>query len=930
MKHLSSAEIRRTYLQFFEQRGHTIVPSSSLIPGNDPTLLFSNSGMVQFKDTFLGLEQRPYSRAVTAQKCMRVSGKHNDLEEVGPSPRHQTFFEMLGNFSFGDYFKREAISMAWDLLTKTFELPIERLWFTVFAGDDEWGLGPDEEAEQLWIAAGADPSRVLRFGRKDNFWVMGDTGPCGPCSEITVYLGDDLSKMTPDGVNSDDPDYVEIWNNVFMQFDRATMQPLPRPSVDTGMGLERMAMVLQGVKANYDTDVFTPIIQRTIALLGSDEAHYRANFAQYRAVADHSRAVAFLIADGVLPGNTGRSYVLRRILRRAAYQGRTIGFDKPFMADVIETVIEQMGDAYPDLQLRRQFILETTDVEERQFLRTLAGGITRLGGVINQVKATGSTVLPGEDAFTLKDTYGFPLDLTQKIAAEQGLEVDEPAYNRAMAEQRTRSRAATQFKRGAEAEVWSDFELPATEFLGYEHYAASGRVLALVSGGDAVSTASAGQPVQLVLDRTPFYAESGGQVGDTGVLVGSNGRVYITDTQRPVPGVIVHYGTVESGSVALHDELKAYVDAERRRDVMRNHTATHLLHHALRDVLGTHAAQAGSLVAPDRLRFDFTHNRQVTPEQQRDIERRINAWIRADTPVEWEVTDYQRALERGAMALFGEKYGDRVRMVTVGCAEQGIEDGGWGIDNSEGNVELDLKQEAPVEDQPPTPNPQSPSPHVMCSRELCGGIHVGRTGEIGLFRIIGESSVAGGVRRIEALTGAGAEQWVEAQSTTLRDLSARLGVPAAQALEKLDALMGDLKQRQQELDKLRAQSARGTLESLLSNVQQQGDVPFLAARVDAPDATRLREMGDWLRDKLGSGVVVLGTVIAEKPQILAVVTPDLVKRKLHAGNMVKALAQVMGGGGGGRPDMAQAGGRDVAKLDEALAQVGRLVSEQTQ
>ena len=894
MKHLSSADIRRTYLRFFEQRGHTIVPSSSLIPGNDPTLLFTNSGMVQFKDTFLGLEQRPYSRAVTAQKCMRVSGKHNDLEEVGPSPRHQTFFEMLGNFSFGDYFKRDAISMAWDLLTKEFALPIERLWFTVFAGDDEWGLGPDEEAKQLWIAAGADPSRVLRFGRKDNFWVMGDTGPCGPCSEITVYLGDDLSKMTADGVNSDDPDYVEIWNNVFMQFDRATMQPLPRPSVDTGMGLERMSMVMQGVKANYDTDVFIPIIERTIALLGSDEAHYRAHFAPYRAVADHSRAVAFLIADGVLPGNTGRSYVLRRILRRAAYQGRTVGFDKPFLADVIATVVDQMGAAYPELQQRRQFILETTDGEERQFLRTLAGGISRLGAVISQVQASGSTVLPGEDAFTLKDTYGFPLDLTQKIATEQGLAVDEAAYDRAMAEQRTRSRAATQFKRAAEAEIWSEFELPATEFIGYEHYSGTGQVLALVAGGDSVSAASAGQAVQLVLNRTPFYAESGGQVGDTGVLIGPHGRVHVTDTQRPLPGITVHYGTVDEGTIALRDAVEAYVDAERRRDVMRNHTATHLLHHALRDVLGTHAAQAGSLVAPDRLRFDFTHNRQVTPEQQRDIERRINAWVRADTPVEWEVTDYQRAIDRGAMALFGEKYGDRVRMVTVGCADDGVA----GHD------------------------------HLMCSRELCGGIHVARTGEIGFFRIIGESSVAGGIRRIEALTGAAAEQWVDAQSGALRDLAARLGVPTAQALEKLDALLNETKQRQQDLDKLRAQSARGALEGLLSQVQQQNGVPFLAARVEAADATRLREMGDWLRDKLGSGVVVLGTVIGEKPQILAVVTPDLVKRGLHAGNIVKALAQVMGGGGGGRPDMAQAGGRDTAKLDEALAQVARLIREQ--
>ncbi|MFN8501344.1 alanine--tRNA ligase [Kouleothrix sp.] len=900
MKSMPSAEIRARYLRFFEARGHTIVPSSSLIPGNDPTLLFANSGMVQFKDTFLGLEQRPYSRAVTAQKCMRVSGKHNDLEEVGPSPRHQTFFEMLGNFSFGDYFKREAITMAWDLLTKEFALPVERLWFTVFAGNDR--IPPDTEAERYWIEAGADPSRVLRFGEKDNFWIMGDTGPCGPCSEITVYLGDDLGKMSAAGVNSDDPDYVEIWNNVFMQFDRASMQPLPRPSVDTGMGLERMSTVLQGVKSNYDTDVFLPIIERTIALLGSDEAHYRAHFAPYRAVADHSRAVAFLIADGVLPGNTGRSYVLRRILRRAAYQGRTVGFEKPFLADVIATVIDQMGAAYPELRQRREFILETTDAEERQFLRTLAGGIHRLGAVIGQVRASGSGVIPGEEAFTLKDTYGFPLDLTQRIAAEQGLAVDEPAYERAMTEQRARSRAATQFKRGAEAEVWADADVPPTEFTGYEHFAGAARVLALVAGGDSISAASAGQAVQLVLDRTPFYAESGGQVGDSGALIGPNGRVRVSDTQRPIPGVIVHYGTVEDGTIALHDTVEVRVDAERRRSIMRNHTATHLLHRALRDVLGGHAAQAGSLVAPERLRFDFTHNRQVTPEQQREIERRINAWVRADTPVEWEVTDYQRAIDRGAMALFGEKYGDRVRMVTVGCLDGEI-----------------------LEDST-IPDPRSSG--LMCSRELCGGTHVARTGEIGFFRIVAESSVAGGVRRIEALTGAGAEQWADAQAATLRDLAARLGVPPAQALDKLDALLNDLRQQGHDLDKLRAQSARGALEGLLGQVQRHDGVPFVAARVEAPDPARLREQGDWLRDKIGSGVVVLGALIGEKPQILAVVTPDLVKRGLHAGNIVKALAQIMGGGGGGRPDMAQAGGRDAAKLDEALAQVARLVAEQ--
>ncbi|NJN16288.1 MAG: alanine--tRNA ligase, partial [Oscillochloris sp.] len=505
MKKLTTAQIRETYLRFFERHNHTRVPSSSLVVANDPTLLFANSGMVPFKDVFLGIEQRPYSRAVSVQKCLRVSGKHNDLDEVGPSPRHQTFFEMLGNFSFGDYFKADAIRMAWQLLIEEFELPVERLWFTVFEGDDE--IAADDEAAQLWIDQGADPARVLRFGRKDNFWVMGDSGPCGPNSEITVYLGDDLSKMSPAGVNSDDPDYVEIWNNVFMQYDRATMKRLQMRSVDTGMGLERMAMVLQGVRSTYETDEFTAIINQVIASLGSDEAHYRTYFAPYRAVADHSRAVAFLIADGVLPGNAGRSYVLRRILRRAAYQGRTIGFERPFLAEVIAKVIDTMGGAYDELMQRRSFILEVADSEEQQFLRTLSSGLTRLGAMVEQVKGSGGATIAGPDAFMLSDTYGFPLDLTQKIAAEHHLAVDEAGYETALHEQRERSRAAAQFKRGAESIVWAERSLPQTVFLGYETLSADAQVLALSADGDSVSSVNAGSAVQVVLDRTPFYAE---------------------------------------------------------------------------------------------------------------------------------------------------------------------------------------------------------------------------------------------------------------------------------------------------------------------------------------------------------------------------------------------------------------------------------------
>jgi alanyl-tRNA synthetase len=801
---------------------------------------------------------------------------------------------MMGNFSFGDYFKADAIRFAWNLLVNEFQLPVERLWFTVFQGNDS--VPADDEAARLWVEAGAAPERVLRFGEADNFWVMADTGPCGPCSEITMYIGDDLDKMDPRGVNSDDPDYVEIWNLVFMQFERSTMEPLPRPSVDTGMGLERMAMVLQGVRSTYETDAFQTIIGRTIELLGSDETHYRANFAPYRAVADHSRAITFLIADGVLPGNNGRSYVLRRILRRAAYQGRSIGFERPFLADVVATVIEMMGPAYPELRERRDFVLETVDAEEQQFLRTLSSGLVKLNGIIDQLKAQKETAIPGEEAFRLKDTDGFPLDLTQKIAAEQGMSVDVAGFDAAMEEQRARSRAAAQFKRDIDAEVWSGRDLPATEFTGYGELAGEGRILALVAEGDDVSRAEAGQQVQIVLDCTPFYAEAGGQVGDTGTLTGAGGRVRVEDTQRPLPGITVHYGVVEQGALQASETVRAEVDASRRSDIQRNHTATHLLHRALRDVVGEHAAQAGSLVAPDRLRFDFTHTRQVTPEQLHAIEQRINAWIRADGSVSWDVTDYKTAIERGAIALFGEKYGDQVRMVHI---------------TRNGTL---AAEEAEVASRD--------------SIELCGGTHVAHTGQIGFARIVNESSIGSGLRRIEMLTGRGAETWVDTQLATLQNLSARLGVPSTQVVDRLDALLAEQKDRQGELDTLRSRLIRGETEKLLDGVLDVAGVSLVVAQVENADAGRLREMGDWLRDKLGSGIVVLASVVNDKPQLLTMISHDLVKHGYHAGNMVRALAQIVGGGGGGRPDMAQAGGRDASKLALALDRVPELVTEQ--
>ncbi len=888
MKKLTSDQIRHAYLTFFAERGHTIVPSSSLIPGNDPTLMFANSGMVQFKDTFLGLEQRPYTRATTAQKCLRVSGKHNDLEEVGPSPRHHTFFEMLGNFSFGDYFKAEAIPMAWELLTKVFELPVERLWFTVYQGNEQ--VPADEDAAAMWVKAGASPDRVLRFGEKDNFWVMADTGPCGPCSEITVYLGEDLSRMSAEGVNSDDPDYVEIWNNVFMQFERSTMQPLPRPSVDTGMGLERIAMVLQGVKNTYDTDLFVSLID-TIKHLGhKTEADYRANVAPYRAVADHSRSVAFLIADGVLPGNTGRSYVLRRILRRAVYQGRLIGFDKPFFTTIVAKLIELMGTAYPELKSRGAFILETVEAEEAQFLRTLSSGLVKLDVIIGQVKTKGGISIPGEEAFKLKDTDGFPLDLTEKIAAQHSMTVDVAAYDTAMAAQRGRSRASANFKRGADTEVWAELNLSPSTFIGYTHLSGDGTITALISADDIKHDATVGTEVQIVLDRTPFYAESGGQVGDSGTLTTATGTVQITDTQRPIPGVIVHIGVVSSGSIARGSVAHAVVDGVRRGHIQRNHTATHLLQRALRDVLGEHAAQAGSYVSPERLRFDFTHNKSVSVEQQRDIERRVNTWVRADQSVTWAEMPYQDALDKGAIALFGEKYGDRVRLVHA---------------TSGSNV-------------------GEPSYVSRDSQELCGGTHVNRTGEIGVVRIVSEASVAGGVRRIEAVTGLGAEQWVEEQFDALRGIANRLGVTPAQIPERIESILTDLKTNQKALEVLTSAATGSQADSLLANALVKEGVTYVLMRVDGNDGVQLRELAEQLINKQPAAVVVLTSVLADKAALLVMVGKSVMGK--HAGNLVKELAPVMGGNGGGRPDVAQAGSKDTANVDAVLVSARQLLN----
>jgi len=898
MKRLSTNEIRQYWLDYFKSKGHAIVDSSSLVPAGDRTLMFTNAGMVQFKDVFTGADRRPYSRATTAQKCLRVSGKHNDLENVGPSPRHHTFFEMLGNFSFGDYFKRDAIRYAWELLVKEWGLPIVRLWFTVYQDDDE--------AERLWIETGASPDRVLRFGKKDNWWAMGETGPCGPCSEIHFYWGD-LAQQTPTGVNKDD-EYLEIWNLVFMQYDQkptGELMPLPAPSVDTGAGLERVASILQGKDNNYDTDAFVPIMERIQQLLEEDDEHRKAHLARYRAIADHSRAVSFLIADGILPGNEGRSYVLRMILRRAARFGTLLGFSGPFLAQVADVVIDQMGGHYTDLPKKRDFILETITAEEERFHRTLSTGLTLLDELMARIKASGSTVIPGDEAFHLWDTYGFPIDLTNDVAMEVGFSVDEQGFRAALAEQKQKSRANAADKSVADVSVYADLlrNLQGEGIVGstgtkqriYENLSdlstfVAGIIRSHASGNETISEAQIGEQVEIVLPETPFYVESGGQVSDTGEIYyfpedvdQPVWTVEISDTRRRVPGLITHIGTVTSGTVRVGDPALAVIDTERRWDIQRNHTATHVLHAVLRQELGTHVHQAGSLVEPNRLRFDFSHTQPVKDEELLEIERVANQIILTNYPVNTRWTSHKRAVEEGAMALFGEKYGDEVRVVSFG-EEEGI------------------------------------------SMELCGGTHVESTAEIGGFRITSEGSVAAGVRRIEVVTGRVAEEITESRWQLVDQMADLLHAKPEELKIATQQLLAQNTQLQKEIGQLRQKQAQQKSAALLENAVKVKDVTVLTTPLEAPDTESMRQMTDWLRDKLGSAVVVVGAVIGDKPQLVAAVTPDLVDRGMHAGNLLREAAKIMGGGGGGRPDMAQAGGKDADKLDEALAIVPGWVS----
>ena len=907
----SSAQIRQQFLDFFAARGHAIVPSASLVPLDDPTLLFTNAGMNQFKDIFLNLRQPTATRVANSQKCMRVSGKHNDLEDVGRSPYHHTMFEMLGNWSFGDYYKKEAIRWAWELLTGVWKLPKERLWATVFE-DDKGELGRDEEAAAFWRSeTDISPDHVLFFGRKDNFWEMGDVGPCGPCSEIHLDMGPEAcNKRGVPGhvcrVNGDCRRFIELWNLVFIQYNHTQddrLEPLPARHVDTGMGFERLVSVLQGVRSNYETDLFMPIIRRTQELVGHSDEEREAHIVSYRVIADHARAVTFLIGDGVLPANEGRGYVLRLILRRAARHGRMLGLQEPFLAEVARVVIEMMGPHYSELVTRQEFILNMIEQEERRFSQTLTNGLALLDELIADLKAQGRRVIPGEEAFRLYDTHGFPLDLTQDVARDHNMVVDLAGFQKAMAEQQARARAAAQFGQG-DAQTAQSYALLLQNLKdegrlppeGVQHLYESAfevetTVAALIREGKSVSSAHPGDAVEVVVAATPFYVESGGQVSDTGVIARYPAdsdepiwEIRIDDTRRPVPGLIVHIGQVTRGTPSVGEPAWAMVDYERRMDIMRNHTATHLLDSELRYLLGKHVQQAGSVVEPDRLRFDFTHSAMLTQDQLDALEQSINAAILADYPVRAERMSYKEAVADGAIALFTEKYGDEVRVIKIGWEGEEF------------------------------------------SKELCGGTHVERTSQLGFFHIVSEESIGAGVRRIEAVTGRAAYEFVQKRLRALDQAAAFLRVQPDELDRAVRNLYAELQTSQKEIARLRAQLAFQQTDTLAAKAMRVANVAVVAAEVADADLQTLRNMSDRLRAQLGSSVVVLATAIDGKPQIIAAVTDDLVKRGIHAGDLVKAVARTVGGGGGGKPSLAQAGGRDLSKVPEALAQVPELVA----
>ena len=906
--YLTGNQVRQSFLDFFAERGHTIVPSASLVPGGDSTLLFTNAGMVQFKDVFLGTETRPYTRAVDSQKCLRVSGKHNDLDTVGRDNTHHTFFEMLGNWSFGDYYKPEAIQWSWELLTRVWGLDPSRLYATYFK-DDQGDLPTDEEARQVWLAQpGFVASHLIHGGRKDNFWEMAETGPCGPCSEIHYDFGADFCNMqhVPGHVcevNGDCSRIVEIWNNVFIQYNRTSptnFQPLPKRHVDTGMGFERIVSIIQGVRGNYDTDLLKPLLDETQRLACQTDAERAANLTPYRVIADHVRAAAFLIADGVTPGNVGRNYVCRMIIRRAARFARKINLTEPFMAQVARLVVENYQAAYPELRENAELIYETLTAEEKRFAETLDAGFTELQDHVARLKAEGQSQLDGKTAFILYSTLGFPLEITRDILEEDGLTVDEKGFYEAMEAHRLASGKGQAFgnMNGENAEfyaaVLSDLQatgkLPSdgVHYDPYTSFSIETRLAAILREGALVQSAQVGDEVELILQDSPLYIESGGQVGDTGVVVSSSSpewEISVTSTRKPVAGLIVQSGIVRRGTPSVESVVLVSVDIAARRATMRNHTGTHLLHTALRTILGDKVHQSGSAVDPERMRFDINFPRPLKNAELLQIEALVNHYIAEEYPVIKRIKTLDEAKADGAMALFGEKYGSEVRTIEIA--------------DNRGRV----------------------------SYELCGGTHLDNTAEIGSFYITSESSVAAGIRRIEAVTGEKAYSWARERLTLLNEAAAFLESSPFELLSKTTLLENRLKEFDKELELLRAQGAQAEFSKRLQSIQEVAGVPVLSAIIPNADADALRNLTDQFRQQHPSGVVVLGTVSHNKPMLIAAVTPDLIARGIKAGDLIKRAAAVVGGGGGGRPDMAQAGGKDPDKLSEALDQVSAFIRE---
>ncbi|MCP5097255.1 MAG: alanine--tRNA ligase [Chloroflexi bacterium] len=892
MKPTTSNEIRQAFLDFFNEVGHTVVASAPLPQYDNPTLLFTNAGMNQFADVFLGKEKRPYSRAASSQKVMRVQGKHNDLENVGPSPRHHTFFEMLGNFSFGNYFKKEAIDYGWTFVTKVLGLEEERLWATVYTDDDE--------SFELWQKY-LPEEKILRFGKKDNFWEMGEVGPCGPNSEMFYYIGD-METCDPSQLNADDDEeFLEFWNLVFMQFNRekdGSLTPLPKPSVDTGLGLERIVRIMQQGESNYETDLFSSTLDRVQELLADSDEQRAEKFVGYRVIADHGRAATFLIGDGMRPGSSGAGYVLRMIIRRAARFGRQIGFADPFLGEVAKVYIGLMGEAYPDLKQRQDMILNTLMQEEKRFARTLDSAMLHLVEVVQELNKQGKTEISGEIAFDLYATYGLPLEITRDMVQERGFTVDEVGYTAAREAHAIASGSGAFGVYDGEAGVHGQLlhklheSGQLEEGVEYDPYMASqtdSELIGLIRDGDVVEKVGKGDKVELVTAVTPFYVESGGEVSDTGkILLLDGGAVFrVDDVRKPVPGLIVHVGEVVDGAFSVGQLVHLQVDETRRSDIRRNHTATHILHEELRKHLGTHVTQAGSLVAPDRLRFDFTHDTAVTPTMLAKIENAINKTIMKNYPVHIEFMGQKEAIGAGAMALFGEKYGDIVRTVQIGHDGQ----------------------------------------EKRYSFELCGGLHVAETNDIGTFRFTSEGAVSAGVRRIEAVTGRASQSFVNNRLNLLNRISKRLNAPIHEVEGRLDSLLADNKAMQKQLDQMQQQLVSFQFDSMMMKTQDVAGVKVLTAQVDGVEVDGLRMMADRFRDRAKSGTAVLATVKNGKPIIIAAVTKDLIARGLKAGDIVREVAKMVGGGGGGRPDMAQAGGRDASKLPEAFAIVPGIVEK---